>query len=173
MRVWQNQILPPPSGEPARWWTSPPGTVHPKWQMKVNNEIWEIQPKWKEEKARTRKENKKRMDINPTAAIPHTSVGLCAWSIMYDHLFGREVADFSSHQKVHHHLVTLFNGKLISELYVSASAHFPAHHHLHHLPAYIWLISPPAAMAEVVLPHLARCPSPLQAFIVLTVTKPF
>ena len=35
IRVWQDLIPPLPPGEPARWRSSPPATLHPRYHMKV------------------------------------------------------------------------------------------------------------------------------------------
>ena len=87
--------------------------------------------------------------------------------------FGRELPDFSSRQEVHHRLITLFHGKQLWDLHVSASACIPARHLSHRFPEGFLLVSPPAAMAEEVLPRLGRCPCTPLAFIVLSVAEPF
>ena len=69
-RVWQDLIPPPPPGEPAWWRSSPPATLHPRWQMKLQD--------------RTEKKRKKRKEKNRykrTAAAPRTWVSFCACSV--------------------------------------------------------------------------------------------
>jgi len=91
----------------------------------------------------------------------------------YLHSFGRELPDFSRRQEVHHRLIAFFHGKQLRDLHVSASARFPACHLSHRFPECFLLVSPPAAMAEEVLPRLGHCPCTPPAFIVLSVAEPF
>jgi hypothetical protein len=50
-------------------------------------------------------------------------------------------------------LIALFHRKQLRDLHVSASARFPARHLSHRFPECFLLASPPAAMAEEVLPR--------------------
>jgi len=65
-----------------------------------------------------------------------------------------ELSDVSSRQEIHHRLIALFHGKQLRDLHVSVSARFPARHLPHRFPEHFLLVSPPAAVAEEVLPRL-------------------
>ena len=56
---------------------------------------------------------------------------------------------------------------------MSTSACFPARRLPHPLPQFFLVISPPAAVAEEVLPRLGHCPSTPPALVVVSVAEPF
>jgi len=56
---------------------------------------------------------------------------------------------------------------------MSASARFPARHLSHRFPKRFLLVSPPAAVAEEVLPRPGRCFFTPPALVVLSVAEPF
>jgi len=90
--------------------------------------------------------------------------------------FVQELPDFSHRQEVHHHLITLVSGKQLRDLHESAFARFPARRLSPHFPQCFVLLSPPAAVAEEVFPHLGRPPSSTTAppaFVALTMAEPF
>jgi len=120
---------------------------------------------------RTKKKRKEKNGYKSTAAPPAPES--TSAPAPYRHSFGRELPDFSSRQELHPRLVALFHRKQLRDLHVSASACFPARHLSHRLPECFLLVSPPAAMAEEVLPRLGRCPFTPPAFIVLSVAEPF
>jgi len=70
-------------------------------------------------------------------------------------------------------LIALFHGKQLRDLHVSASACFPALGLSHRFPERALLVSPPAAVAEEVLPLLGHCPFTPPALVVLSVTELF
>jgi len=105
-------------------------------------------------------------------ATPRSQVSLCAYCRPYRHWFGWEHSNSSTRQDVHLRQVALFNGTQLRDLHVSASSRIPAHHLLPCPPMCCQLVSPPAAMAEGILSHLAHCPSTPPAFIVLSVVAP-
>jgi len=111
----------------------------------------------------------------PTAAAPCRLPAPESTSVAapYLHSFGRELPDLSSRQEVHHHLIAFIHGKQLRDLHVSVSTHFPAHHLPYRFPEYFLLVSPPAAMAEEVLPCLGCYPYTPPAFVVLSVAEPF
>jgi len=94
----------------------------------------------------------------------------------YYQSFGPELPEVSGRQEVYHRLVALFHGKQLRDLDVSASARILACRLSHHLPKCPLLVSPPAAVAEEVFPHVGHRPASAaipQAFIVLSVAEPF
>ena len=86
---------------------------------------------------------------------------------------GRKLSDPSGCQEVHHRLVTQFNGQVLRDLHVPASACIPAHLLSHRLPFCSLVVYPPAAVAEQVVPRLGHCPSTPPAFVVISVAEPF
>jgi len=58
---------------------------------------------------------------------------------------------------------------MLRDLHMWASACFPAHHHFHRFPNSLLLVTPLAAMAEVVLLCLGRCPCTIPAYINLSI----
>ena len=56
---------------------------------------------------------------------------------------------------------------------MSASARVPARRLPHRLPQFFLMISPPAAVAEEVLPGQGHCPSTPPALVVISVAEPF
>jgi hypothetical protein len=87
--------------------------------------------------------------------------------------FGQELPDFSSHQEVHSHLITLFNGEQFRDLRVSAPHRFPACGLPRQFPECILLVSPPTAVAEEVIPSLGHCPSAPPVVVLISVAEPF
>jgi len=86
--------------------------------------------------------------------------------------FGRELPNLGGCQEVYHSLVAFRYGKKLRDLHVSASAHFPACIFSHRLPLLSLVVSPPAAVAEEVLPRLVYCPSTPPAFVVISMAEP-
>jgi hypothetical protein len=112
---------------------------------------------------------KKRKDTSPLPLLPAPeSASVPAPSL---HSFGRGLSNFSSRQDVHHRLITLFHGKQLIVLHMSASAYFPAFSFSHRFPEHNLLVSPLAAVAEEVCPHLSHYPSTPPALVVLSVTE--
>jgi hypothetical protein len=70
-------------------------------------------------------------------------------------------------------LITVFHGKQLKDLHMSASASFPALGLSHHCPESALLVSPLAAVAEEVLWCLGNCPITPAALVVLSVTELF
>jgi len=124
-------------------------------------------PKGKEEKEK----RKKRTDINPLPPPPAPESASAP--APYCHSFEREFPDFSSRQEVHHLLVAFFHGKQLGNLHMSASACFPACHLSHCFLEHFLLVSPPAVVAEEVLPRLGHCPFTPPAFVVISVAESF
>jgi hypothetical protein len=138
----------------------PPTTLRPRWQMK--DERWKIgryNPVARAYKTaeKKRREGEKRKERPPPPApesAPAPSPGSASAPAPYRHPFGRELPDVSSRQEIHHCLVALFHGKQLRDLHVSASARFPARHLSHRFPERFLLVSPPAVVAEEVLPRI-------------------
>jgi hypothetical protein len=73
-------------------------------------------------------------------------------------------------------LITFVSGKQLRDLHVSASARFPARCLSHRFPQCFLLLSPSAAVAEEVFPHVGRRPASTAAppaFVVLTMAELF
>jgi len=73
--------------------------------------------------------------------------------------FGRELPDIGSYQEVHHRLIALLHGEQLRDLHVSASARSPSRCFPHLFPECFLLVSPPAAVAEEMLPCLGYRPT--------------
>jgi hypothetical protein len=56
--------------------------------------------------------------------------------------------------EVHHRLIAFFRGEELRDLHMPASARFPSRGLSDRLPELCLLVSPPAAVAEEMLPHL-------------------
>jgi len=68
--------------------------------------------------------------------------------------FSRELADISSYLKVHHRHIAHLRGEQLREMHVSASARSPSHCIPHFIPERLLLVTPSAAEAQQLLPHL-------------------
>ena len=89
---------------------------------------------------------------------------------------GRELPDIGGSQEVHHRLIAHLHGEQLRDLHVSASARSPSRCYPHLFPERDLLVSPPAAVAEEMLPRLGYSPtSPAAppAFVVVSLSEPF
>jgi len=90
--------------------------------------------------------------------------------------FGRELPDIGGSQEVHHCLIALLHGEQLRDLHVSASARSPSRCFPHLFPERFLLVSPPAAVAEEMLPRLGNRPTSAAAppaFVVVSVSELF
>jgi len=70
------------------------------------------------------------------------------------HYFWRTLHDISRWQEVHHHMITFLHGKMLRNLHILVSVHFPSSGLCHHLPECFLLVISLAAVAEEMLPYL-------------------